>query len=157
MHSKVALADDEWATIGSSNLDPLSLSLNLEANLVIRDRDFNRQLSERLEHLMQHSCTELHADQLNEPRWWLLIRSFFVFHLLRRFPAWAGWLPAHVPKLARAHTRLPESVEPVAEPAGPLVPGSVDAVNEPTAATSRGGVDSTDGPRDAREPERSAA
>jgi cardiolipin synthase len=44
LHGKVALVDDEWATIGSSNLDPLSLSLNLEANVVIRDRDFNAQL-----------------------------------------------------------------------------------------------------------------
>jgi cardiolipin synthase len=157
MHTKVALTDDEWSTVGSSNLDPLSLALNLEANLVIRDRGFNRQLSERLDHLMQHNCKELHADQLNEPRWWLLIRSFFVFHLLRRFPAWAGWLPAHVPKLARAHTHLPESVEPAAEPAGVLVPGNVDAVNEPAAATSRGDVDAADTPPHARETARSAA
>jgi cardiolipin synthase A/B len=36
LHAKVAVIDDEWATVGSSNLDPLSLSLNLEANLFIR-------------------------------------------------------------------------------------------------------------------------
>ena len=42
--------DDEWATVGSSNLDPLSLSLNLEANVIIRDRGFNQHLHERLEH-----------------------------------------------------------------------------------------------------------
>ncbi|QUJ04514.1 hypothetical protein KCP78_02685 [Salmonella enterica subsp. enterica] len=29
LHGKVALMDDHWATVGSSNLDPLSLSLNL--------------------------------------------------------------------------------------------------------------------------------
>lgn len=28
-HGKVAVVDDEWATVGSSNLDPLSLWLNL--------------------------------------------------------------------------------------------------------------------------------
>ena len=49
LHGKVALVDDEWSTVGSSNLDPLSLSLNLEANVVIRDRDFNQVLSERLD------------------------------------------------------------------------------------------------------------
>ncbi len=37
LHGKVALMDDHWATVGSSNLDPLSLSLNLEANLIIHD------------------------------------------------------------------------------------------------------------------------
>jgi cardiolipin synthase len=44
LHGKVAVIDDEWATVGSSNLDPLSLSLNLEANVVIRDRVFNQEL-----------------------------------------------------------------------------------------------------------------
>src|SRR5690606_13315893 len=33
LHGKVALVDDHWVTVGSSNLDPLSLALNLEANL----------------------------------------------------------------------------------------------------------------------------
>ncbi len=41
-HGKVALIDDDWATVGSSNLDPLSLSLNLEANVFIRDARFRR-------------------------------------------------------------------------------------------------------------------
>jgi len=45
LHAKVALADDEWATIGSSNIDPLSLLLNLEANVVVRDAGFNQQLA----------------------------------------------------------------------------------------------------------------
>ncbi|RZI83628.1 MAG: cardiolipin synthase ClsB [Rubrivivax sp.] len=48
LHAKVLCVDDEWATIGSSNLDPLSLVLNLEANLVVRDRGFVRTLSEAL-------------------------------------------------------------------------------------------------------------
>jgi cardiolipin synthase len=115
LHSKVALADDEWATVGSSNLDPLSLALNLEANVVIRDRAFNQCLRERLQQLIDHSCREVRTEHLTEPRLWLLVRSFFVFHVLRRFPAWAGWLPAHVPRLTPAHTLLPDSVEAVAE------------------------------------------
>ena len=40
LHAKVAVVDDEWATVGSSNIDPLSLLVNLEANIVVRDRDF---------------------------------------------------------------------------------------------------------------------
>jgi len=115
LHSKVALADDEWATIGSSNLDPLSLSLNLEANVVIRDGAFNQNLGERLQQLMQTSCKEVRDEHLTEPRLWLLVRSFFVFHFLRRFPAWAGWLPAHVPRLAPARECLPETVDAVTE------------------------------------------
>ena len=102
LHGKVAVADEAWSTVGSSNLDPLSLSLNLEANVIIKDRAFNRHLSARLDYLMQTSCKQIKAGDLAEPNWWRVLRSFFVFHLLSRFPAWAGWLPAHAPRLIRA-------------------------------------------------------
>jgi cardiolipin synthase len=48
LHAKVLCVDDEWATVGSSNLDPASLVLNLEANLIVRDRQFVRDLSASL-------------------------------------------------------------------------------------------------------------
>jgi len=99
LHSKVALTDDEWATVGSSNLDPLSLSLNLEANLMIRDRSFNRHLRAQLQDLIANRCKEITAEQLPPRSLFHLVRSFFVFHFLRRYPAWAGWLPAHAPKV----------------------------------------------------------
>jgi cardiolipin synthase len=110
LHGKVALVDDEWATVGSSNLDPLSLSLNLEANIMIRDRGFNRQLYNSLHKLMTNSCRQVVVDDLNESKTWRQVRSFFLFHFLRRFPAWIGWLPAHAPKLA--------SLQPSAPPEG---------------------------------------
>ncbi|MES2911292.1 MAG: cardiolipin synthase ClsB [Pseudomonadota bacterium] len=102
LHGKVAVSDGEWATVGSSNLDPLSLSLNLEANVIIRDREFNRHLTARLDHLMQNSCKQIKADELETSRWWFSLRSFFVFHLLRRYPSWASWLPAHAPHIIPA-------------------------------------------------------
>ena len=40
--------DGDWATVGSSNIDPLSLLLNLEANVVVRDRRFNQAVTEAL-------------------------------------------------------------------------------------------------------------
>ena len=33
--------------------------------------------------------------------WGQMVLSYLVFHFLRRFPAWAGWLPAHQPALKR--------------------------------------------------------
>ena len=48
LHAKVLRVDDEWATVGSSNLDPLSLVLNLEGNLIVKDRGFVRTLSAAL-------------------------------------------------------------------------------------------------------------
>lgn len=100
LHGKVALVDDEWATVGSSNLDPLSLSLNLEANVMIYDREFNRVLNERLQRLMAYGCRKVEASDLKESHTWRQFRSFFLFHFLRRYPSWAGHLPAHAPRLA---------------------------------------------------------
>lgn len=100
LHSKVALVDDEWSTVGSSNLDPLSLSLNLEANVMIRDRRFNHQLGDTLQRLIKQCCRPVEANELKESGLWRQVRSFFLFHILRRYPAWAGLLPAHAPKLA---------------------------------------------------------
>lgn len=49
LHAKVAVVDDDWATVGSSNIDPLSLLLNLEANVVVQDLAFARELRARFE------------------------------------------------------------------------------------------------------------
>ncbi len=45
LHAKVAVVDGRWATVGSSNIDPLSLLVNLEANLLIQDETFAQSLA----------------------------------------------------------------------------------------------------------------
>ncbi|MEO8119654.1 MAG: cardiolipin synthase ClsB [Rhodoferax sp.] len=54
LHAKVAVIDGHWATVGSSNLDPLSLLLAREANVVVDDVAFAQDLRERLVHAMAH-------------------------------------------------------------------------------------------------------
>ena len=44
MHSKVAVMDSFWATVGSSNIDPFSLLLSREANIVVQDHKFASEL-----------------------------------------------------------------------------------------------------------------
>ena len=48
LHAKVAVIDGHWATVGSSNLDPLSLLLAREANVVIECESFAGELRECL-------------------------------------------------------------------------------------------------------------
>lgn len=48
LHAKVAVIDRHWATVGSSNIDPLSLLLAREANVVTVDREFAAGLREKL-------------------------------------------------------------------------------------------------------------
>ena len=45
LHAKVCVVDECWATVGSSNIDPLSLLLNLEANVIVRDAQFARDVA----------------------------------------------------------------------------------------------------------------
>jgi len=54
LHAKVAVIDGHWATVGSSNLDPFSLLLAREANVVVDDAHFACELRERLVHAMTH-------------------------------------------------------------------------------------------------------
>lgn len=44
LHAKVAVIDGEWATVGSFNIDPFSLLLAREANLVVQDKGFSGDL-----------------------------------------------------------------------------------------------------------------
>jgi len=48
LHAKVAVVDGEWSTIGSFNIDPFSLLLAREANLVINDAEFSLDLRSSL-------------------------------------------------------------------------------------------------------------
>jgi cardiolipin synthase len=49
LHAKVAVIDDDWATVGSSNCDGLSLFLNQEANVVVSDPVFAATMREHIE------------------------------------------------------------------------------------------------------------
>jgi cardiolipin synthase A/B len=77
LHAKVMLVDQHWCTIGSSNIDPLSLLLNLEANLVVQDKTFTRELADDLEKAFTTS-REVQHDELRELGWVSLSRRAMV-------------------------------------------------------------------------------
>jgi cardiolipin synthase A/B len=72
LHAKVAVVDamepQAWATVGSSNLDPLSLLLAREANIVVRGSEFAQALRAKLEHAMAQDGKQIDpADYANRP------------------------------------------------------------------------------------------
>jgi cardiolipin synthase len=91
MHAKVAVIDDVWATVGSSNLDPISFGLNLEANLFVVDRDFASSLRGSLGKLLAESCDRVSAKTARTS---LLRRMLLlaIYHLTRRMSGWGGRL-----------------------------------------------------------------
>ena len=100
LHGKVAVIDDRWATVGSSNLDPTSLSLNLEANVFVRDEAFACHLRERIEALMEAHCRLVERPVPGRLRSaWIAVRSFVVFHALRRFPVWMEKMTSTKPRV----------------------------------------------------------
>jgi len=113
LHGKVALVDHEWSTVGSSNLDPLSLALNLEANLFIRDHSLNQQLHEHLKQLAADQSKQVNLKGLAKGQWWRAPMIFLSFHFLRHFPAIAGLFPVHGLRLKpmRAPDVMPEAAE----------------------------------------------
>lgn len=56
LHAKVAVVDGAWSTVGSSNIDPFSLLLAREANVIVRDLVFVEHLSnELMDSIQNHS------------------------------------------------------------------------------------------------------
>jgi len=79
MHAKVAVIDGHWATVGSSNIDPFSLMLAREANVVIEDRRFAAELRGKLRADMERG-----ARVVAKTRW-------FRQPLWRRIPNWIAY------------------------------------------------------------------
>jgi cardiolipin synthase A/B len=73
LHAKVAVIDSRWATVGSSNLDPLSLLLAREANVVVANAHFAHELRLRLDKAMAD-----HGRQLD-------VRTYASRPLVQRF------------------------------------------------------------------------
>ncbi|WP_115529671.1 cardiolipin synthase ClsB [Xanthomonas campestris] len=91
-HGKVSVIDGHWSTVGSSNLDPLSLALNLEANVLVRNHAFAEVLRERLQRLMTHHCQRVEPAHVPRSRFWELLTRPLLFHVMRYFPRWARHL-----------------------------------------------------------------
>jgi cardiolipin synthase len=77
LHAKVAVIDGHWATVGSSNLDPLSLLLAREANVVLRDAAFARDLQANLEAAMLAGARRVAPNDYLQRPW--LQRGLDVF------------------------------------------------------------------------------
>jgi cardiolipin synthase A/B len=87
LHAKVAVVDADqpkaWATVGSSNLDPLSLLLAREANVVVQSREFAQTLRARLMLAMAQGGKQISpADYANRP-WFKRVKERGAYALVR--------------------------------------------------------------------------
>lgn len=83
LHAKVAVVDMRWATVGSSNLDPLSLLLAREANVVVDDPAFAQVLLQRLEDAMTQGGRVLDAGTYANRPWHQRVLEALAFGVMR--------------------------------------------------------------------------
>ena len=90
MHAKVAVIDGEWATVGSSNIDPLSLLLAREANVFVRDAVFAAGLMSSLQRAMDAGARPVVASGF---RYGLAgrIAGWTCYGIVRVLLGWAGY------------------------------------------------------------------
>ena len=83
LHGKLILCDD-WASIGSSNLDRWGALWNLDANQEVESPAFARQVEAAVEQICQHSTVLRHTSDVAHP--W----SVYLWrHLARLVFAWS--------------------------------------------------------------------
>ena len=70
LHAKVAVVDGQWATVGSSNIDPFSLMLAREANLAVQDAGFAGELRASLLAAITGDAVRV-GDGYDVPRRWM--------------------------------------------------------------------------------------
>ncbi|RZI55875.1 MAG: cardiolipin synthase B, partial [Pseudomonas sp.] len=68
-HCKVMVVDGQWASVGSTNFDTRSFSINDEANLNVFDVDFSRSLTEIFENDLR-SSKRFTLSEWSELPWW---------------------------------------------------------------------------------------
>ncbi|MFZ6773084.1 cardiolipin synthase ClsB [Undibacterium sp. SXout7W] len=93
LHAKVAVIDADWATVGSSNCDGLSLFVNHEANVVIRDAGFASRLLTHLEQGMADGVEIFSQDEDRHPwykRAWYGT-AYLVYRAVMRIVTWGGY------------------------------------------------------------------
>ena len=87
LHAKVAVIDADgiksWATVGSSNLDPLSLLLAREANVVVQEGIFAQELRRRLINAMEAEGLHIDPGQYERRPWIQRSLDYLALGLMR--------------------------------------------------------------------------
>jgi cardiolipin synthase len=95
MHSKVAVIDTFWATIGSSNIDPFSLLLSREANIIIQDKAFATELHTDIESLIQDGGVKITPQEWVKASIIKRVASWIAYGAVRLFLGVIGHKQEH--------------------------------------------------------------
>jgi cardiolipin synthase len=91
LHAKVAVVDGEWATVGSSNIDPFSLFFSREANVVVSDRALAGQLRASLDAAIERGSVVIAAHEWAARPWYRKLVAWIAFQAGRVFVGMTGF------------------------------------------------------------------
>ena len=91
LHAKVAVVDGNWATVGSSNIEPFSLWLAREANLVVRDAEFAGSLRASLLKEMAHGALMLEHSTWSKRSAWMRLITRVSYAMIRVLTSVIGY------------------------------------------------------------------
>ena len=83
LHAKVAVIDGHWATVGSSNIDPFSLLLSREANVVVDDESFGAALATSIKETVATGSRRISPDFWKQQPAGLRLIRWLSYGLLR--------------------------------------------------------------------------
>ncbi|WP_372657045.1 cardiolipin synthase ClsB [Hydrogenophaga sp.] len=83
LHAKVAVVDRRWATVGSTNLDPLSMLLAREANVITTDQRFADLLHDCLDSIVSCAGNRLDTLALSQRPWRQRVLDRIAFGTMR--------------------------------------------------------------------------
>ncbi len=91
LHAKVAAIDGHWATVGSSNIDPFSLLLSREANVVVDDEAFGASMALSLKRTVETDGRRILADNWKQQSAGLRFVSWLSYGFLRLMIGISGY------------------------------------------------------------------
>ena len=91
LHAKVAVVDGRWSTVGSSNIEPFSLWLAREANLVVYDAKFAEALRASLLQEIAHGARKLEHSTWNKRSAWMRLLTRSCYTLIRLLTSVIGY------------------------------------------------------------------
>ena len=91
LHAKVAVIDRRWSTVGSSNIDPFSLLLAREANVIVDDELFANQLRFCLENAMVKESTRVLQEKWKDQSWISRTMSWVSYYIVRVLRGMVGY------------------------------------------------------------------
>ncbi len=91
MHAKVAVIDHHWATVGSSNIDPFSLLLSREANVIVDDDGFATELAVSLARSMAEGSRVVTYESWKKQPQYLRLMSWLSYGGVRLLMGLAGY------------------------------------------------------------------